>query len=687
MRGNTNSYNVLGSETKVLNIVQEGTLVRDNLTISGFDNGYFSPASRVSGGILSLDNSTSYSNIIDAMANANSWKLNIKFETGDDISNNQVIIGQLNDNYTTPQIGLWNGGKLNICLSFNGGSWDYDEEYETLSVNTIYYLTLEFTGESYITTLYNSTKTLIATHTITDNTKIYNDGRFCFGSDHGSEYFEGKIYLEETNIEVDGQIGWRVVEIPGRITNIGDEIAVDLLLQQNQTKVALANNLQGLGVSANANTDTLNELAYKVSTVNADDDRQKPKNISVFANSNTQESGWDHFPYGYTIKNGWFLFFYSDGSNLRIKRFKLSAMDVTNYDSEKRLSLGTNNVGTLDNGSYPKFILNDDGSNLYVMQNTSVKKYTIDGYNSNALSVSTATATYTPKFDYGNGYENINLGSFDINSTETQMIVVDQSGNVGIYDLTSSGNQNINIISLNKADMYFANNTNNNLIEIVYVSGGPDTYNINIYSIVDNQLNLLSSDAYIGSTSGNWKKGITKYKDANNNYKLIMNLGNVNSDINPSSIIIDCATLTINSVFSKLNYDSDYDYSNDHYINPPTVYIIDNNYYLLSGMWLAVFDSNWNQIGNVINRFRYDSYLRYWIHTIIYNNEIYDLGENGTYIYAMKHRTWLNKLTVYERTVNKVIDEGTVNERTIQVQIPYYAQLNIDDLDDGVYNQ
>ena len=469
--------------------------------------------------------------------------------------------------------------------------------------------------------------------------------------------------------------------------NLGNESVIDLVVSQNKAKTELANNLQGLGISANASTDTLEQLAYKVSTVSADDDRQKPKNFSVFAESNTQNSSWDHFSCGYTIKNGWFLFFFWSDSNLRIKRFKLSAMNITNYDSEKRLSLGTSNVGTLDNGSSAKFILNDDGSNLYVMQNTSVKKYTIDGYNSDTLSVSTSPTTYTPMFDYGSGYENINLYSFDINSTETQMIVVDRDGNVGIYNLASSGNQNINIIGLNKADMYFTNNTNNNLIEIAYVSSDPDTYNINTYNIVNNQLNLLSSNAYIGSTSNYWERGITKYKDTNNNYKLIMNLGNVNSDINPSSIIIDCATLTINSIFSKLNYITNYDYSNDYHISPPIVYIIDNNYYLLSGMWLAVFDSNWNQIGNVINRFRYENNLCYWIYTIIYDNEIYDLGENGTYIYAMKHRTWLNKLTVYERTVNKVVDEGTVNERTIQVQIPYYAQLNTDDLDNGVYNQ
>lgn len=681
MKGNTNSYNVLGSETKVLNIVQEGTLVRDNLTISGFNSGYFSPASRVSGGILSLDDSTSYSNIIDTMANANSWKLNIKFETGDDISNNQVIIGQLNGNCTTPQIGLWNGGTLNICLSFDGSSWAYDEEYETLSANTIYYLTLEFTGESYITTLYNSTKTLIATHTITDNTKIYNDGRFCFGSDHGSEYFKGKIYLEETNIEVDGQIGWRVVEIPGRITNIGDEIAVDLLLQQNQAKVALANNLQGLGVSANANTDTLNELAYKVSTVNADNVRQKPKAIALNTNSIVDESGHERLYDGYVIKNGWFIWLYGDNGSLKLRRFKLSAMNISNYNTTKTISQGNTNVGTFDNGSDCQFVLNDDGSNVYIMCNNTIKKYAISGYDTTALTIpapNTSAVTYTPKFDYGEGYTNIDMYRFDINSTETQMLVIDKGGNVGIFDLTSSTTQNISILDSNKDVMFFANNTNNNLIEVKH---NYDVYTINTFSIVSGQLNLISTYSYNGVDTGYWKKSFLKYKDGNN-YKFIMNLGNVNSDVDPTFIIIDCATMNLTPIFSKLNYINISDYNNDKFIVTPTITTIGNYHYLLAGLWLAVFDSNWNLVGNVINRFYTDGAFYFLYSTIIYNNEIYDIGQNATTIYAMKHKTWLDKLIAYERTATKTIDGNQV-----QCQIPYFAQLNEDDLNNGVYNQ
>ena len=462
---------------------------------------------------------------------------------------------------------------------------------------------------------------------------------------------------------------------------IGNESAIDLVVAQNKAKEELATNLQGLGVSANATTDTLETLAYKVSTVNADDVRQKPKAIALNVNSVVNESGHDRLYNGYVIKNGWFIWLYSDGSNLKLRRFKLSAMDISNYNTTKTISQGNTNVGTLDNGSNPQFILNDDGSNVYIINNNTVKKYSIEGYDTNALTIpatGTSAITYTPKFDYGEGYTNIDIYRIDINSTETQMLVIDRDGNVGIFDLTGSTTQNISILDSNKDVMFFANNTNNNLIEVKHNS---DVYTINIFSIISNQLNLISTYSYNGANSDYWKRGILKYKDGNN-YKFIMNLGNVNSDVDPTFIIIDCATMNLTSIFSKLNYGRASDYDNDKYIVTPTIITIGNYHYLLAGLWVAIFDSNWNLIGNVINRFYTDGGFYFLPSTIIYNNEIYDIGQNGTTIYAMKHKTWLDKLIAYERTVNKIIDETE-----IQCQLPYFALLTETDLDNGVYNQ
>lgn len=468
--------------------------------------------------------------------------------------------------------------------------------------------------------------------------------------------------------------------------NIENESALDLVVSQNKAKVELANNLQGLGVNANASTDTLEQLAYKTSLVNADALRQKPKAIALNVNSVVNESDHERLYDGYVIKNGWFIWLYSDGSDLKLRRFKLSSMNISNYNTTKTISQGSTNVGTLDNGSNCQFVLNDDGSNVYIINNNTVKKYSIEGYDTNALTIpatGTSVVTYTPKFDYGEGYTNIDIYRIDINSTETQMLVIDRSGNVGIFDLTGSTTQNISILDSNKDVMFFANNTNNNLIEVKNNGG---VYTINTFSIVSGQLNLISTYSYNGANSDYWKRAFLKYKDGNN-YKFIMNLGNSNSNVDPTFIIIDCATMNLTPIFSRLNYISISDYNNDKYIVTPTITTIGNYHYLLAGLWVAIFDNNWNLVGNVINRFYTDSNMNFLWNTFIYDNNIYDLGQNGTPIYAMKHKTWLDKLIAYERTVNKVVDEGTVNERTIQVQIPYYTQLTETDLDNGVYNQ
>ena len=100
--------------------------------------------------------------------------------------------------------------------------------------------------------------------------------------------------------------------------NIGNESALDLVVSQNKAKVELASNLQGLGISANANTDTLEQLAYKVSTVSADDVRQKPKGLAI----NTSTRNGDYYNINhYIVKNGWI--FSRNGTSLKYK--KLSA--------------------------------------------------------------------------------------------------------------------------------------------------------------------------------------------------------------------------------------------------------------------------------------------------------------------------------------------------------------------------
>lgn len=196
--------------TKILNVVEVGNLTRNGAKVSGFSSSdYIKIGSSYENNMVASNFSE---NIIPLMAVADSWEIMIKFKTSN--LNNQIILGQEVNN-TTPQIKIYNS-KINICLSFDGSTWAHDVGYDTLLANTTYYISLKYTGSSYIVTLYDSSKTQISTNTISDSTKIYNEGIFRFGSDESTNAFEGEIDFSETYIKIDGNFKWKgVIEIYG----------------------------------------------------------------------------------------------------------------------------------------------------------------------------------------------------------------------------------------------------------------------------------------------------------------------------------------------------------------------------------------------------------------------------------------------------------------------------------------
>lgn len=197
---------------KILNVVQTRTLTRDGAVYSGFSqDNYLEFASIVNNGYI---NFSAY-DIISKIASADSWKIRAKFKTGE-VDNNivQTILGQKFGNHNTPQISIYSG-KINICISFTGDSWSFDEVFDSMvmSENTEYYIDLEFSGTAYIVTLYDASKTIIATETVgTSISKIYNAGQFKIGADSSAEGFAGAIDIESWEIEIDGQVWWKGVE-------------------------------------------------------------------------------------------------------------------------------------------------------------------------------------------------------------------------------------------------------------------------------------------------------------------------------------------------------------------------------------------------------------------------------------------------------------------------------------------
>lgn len=468
--------------------------------------------------------------------------------------------------------------------------------------------------------------------------------------------------------------------------NIGNESAIDLLVSQNKAKTELANNLQGLGVSANASTDTLEQLAYKVSTVSVDSNRQKVKTIAV----NTE----NHVDFGdtvggvgyFAIKNNFLFWRYTGGTRyILYKKLSTIQTNINHYDgnSVNFLSSGTTtriDIGTAydayDTREYQTFKFNDDGTKLYAMTNNTIKRFTVSGYDSTTITLSDGI-TYTPKFNNST----ITIKCFDINQDETKMLVVDSDGNVGIFDLTSaSTTQDLAILTTeSEAKSFFLNNTDGDIAITKYEN---DSVKIDLYSVSGDVLTQIGSTFTISTTiSSNFGVGLTKYKVANNQYKIFLHLGGINSDI-PGFVMIDGATKTITQIMSKYNInDSTSDTNpNSDGCFPINVFAIGTYYYVLAGMNLVVFDSNWNRVGVTINRINTNTkyMLRY---TYIYDGDFYDIGQDSNRLYGMKHKAWFDKLIVYERTITR-----TLNGQTIQDSIPYYAQLTTEDLDNGIYN-
>lgn len=430
--------------------------------------------------------------------------------------------------------------------------------------------------------------------------------------------------------------------------NLGDESAIDLLISQNKAKTELAENLQGLGVSADASTDTLEQLAYKVSTVSVDNNRQKPKCLAIKFDNCASESYNDRYGDGFIIKNGWFFYRYYNGSD-QLRGAKLSNLNISNYDTNKTIAKSYGNIGSYSYASdRPSMVFNEDGTHLYVMCDHDVKRYTVSGYDGNTISLS-SVVTYAPTND-GNEIEFYNI---DISADETKMSIVSTQGDFYYMDLTGSTTPDLPIIDNSKNIMKFKGSSNVDFLNFTARNVGSCYLDVTPYNLNNGILTNGTTITFDLASVDYWLRGIEKYKDTNNNYKFIMHLGGYNRNI-PGLVVMDATTLNYTKVYSKINY-----LQNAGSISKPIVTIINNYYYIIAAMSIAIFDSNWNLVGNIINQKNPNDY--YFDHSFIYNNDLYSVGEASGTMYFMKHKMWLDKLVAYQRTVD------------IDYYVPYYA--------------
>lgn len=221
MRGNTNA-NISGGGSgniKILNVVQTGTLYRNGAKFGGFDgSNYLTLGARVDNGILSVDNNTSYKNILE-LSQADDWEFVIKFKTPDTfVKQGITYYGWTLWYQAENQWTLYIDRTAKLTLYING---IYAVSENSLVEDTVYYIKLKYsysesTYKLYLSTTgeFNGEETLEIT--INDQTKIPNKiiifGRYETSNDYSYTTTVGYIDMEGTYIKINGEYWWKGVE-------------------------------------------------------------------------------------------------------------------------------------------------------------------------------------------------------------------------------------------------------------------------------------------------------------------------------------------------------------------------------------------------------------------------------------------------------------------------------------------
>ena len=455
--------------------------------------------------------------------------------------------------------------------------------------------------------------------------------------------------------------------------NLGDESAIDLLISQNKAKTELAENLQGLGVNANASTDTLEQLAYKVSNAVVDNSRQKIECLAV-GYVNMGAEGKPEF----LIKNGWLFLIERDGNwDTGLCYVKLSDLKTQlstygqNYGYNRSfISLSGTDVSSSNSENILQF--SEDGQYLYIKGSSHIYRYSVTwGTNYSTVSFG-SRITITP---VNSSDENFGFNSFDIKLDNSEILIYDASSNylykLDITNISSDVTIQATQITGNIAGdcKYFYTNTDN---QICCFKRDQDNYIFYLFNFVSPiVVNFISYNTFQYSTQGSdyWRVAFNKFKDSNNKYKIIFNVGGL-SDTVPSFVIFDCFAKTFNEYYSKVAWAKEENQKN----YPVTIYSYNSKYYVLSTMELLIFDSNWNLLGNAIN---YCDYSPSFSYSFIYDNEIYVL--NGDRMEeASRVETYFDKEIAYARTV-------AVENKPTKQEV-YFARLKKADLEDGYFD-
>lgn len=437
--------------------------------------------------------------------------------------------------------------------------------------------------------------------------------------------------------------------------NIGNESALDLLIERNTAKSDLATNLQGKGINADASTETLNELVNKVPDIlsSSEEELVPAITISVSTASNPRDESTPGI--NFHSMNGYLFFVRKDNSNLYY--IKLSTL---------------------------KDIIAADNTSVNLSGNEQIK-------------VVAATT----------GFQTQN-NAFSNNSNFTKLFVSYGSTTSGIacFDIVWDGDDitsvtfNSNITISNSTEVY-ALSSNSDGNKILYVKNGTNAvflYNFsdNTHTQINNTSSGLSTSPYMGvyfleddefltvtKRDGYWM--VTQYHlegTVATSYGTAVNTESINGtessnqfgvntklikyDVGKYKLFMEGQINNTNSNALKLTiYDTNTrtisNYRNCKNIGTTNTNISNNSNARANPIDLTqrdgynivtyctnffIFDANWNNINNIsFNNIGTNNIsCAYFI-----DNHLVCISRS---LYGYRYRYWLGKKTIIKRTVS-----------------------------------
>lgn len=425
---------------------------------------------------------------------------------------------------------------------------------------------------------------------------------------------------------------------------ITKESTVDLLIERNNTKKVLCNIVKNFGINVNAEQNSLDEILEKLNNIRVDNNKGlKSILIDCYNDVSYEKLNGDYI----IIKD---FIFYKYNNILKWTSLK-EIQDITKYDSTFYFASNSYELQNSHNNIIKYTQINTTKYAIYVLNDNNISKYVIQ-INKNNVEVLSKTELY-PLF-YNNSVE---LCNFDIAPDNNKLIIQSKNNSVGLYFLDKGEKQEVTFIKgisqSSKHNWIFVNNR-----EIISVVKNNKFINFISYEL-NNNIAKIKKLASCESNNENYFNSIIRYKDLNNNYKIIYHNGCYNSN-NVSFIIYDGEFKEYNCVTNNIEI-------TDINASKPFVFIYDNNYYILAGMQVLIFDKNWKYIGNAINTF---SFTKIYNDCVVYNNNLYSFSNDfekvlKMKIYFDKDTTFINEIKKGENK-QSVVYFANVNKNNIE---------------------